>query len=201
MKKIIVAAVAAAIVGGAYADIKMDLLVSYGISDNTGTAGIVPDVVGQDIVLQLYSVGLNGLIDYAAAPANGTLGDILGTAGDGDDILLGSGIFTVANVGAFEDYAAGASISIAAPWTSPVYARVIGAGDNGITAGDWFFQTGIFAAADITDPKALQQAVFVDNGGLGGVANMGQVIPEPATLGLMGIAGLGMFLARKKARS
>ena len=27
-----------------------------------------------------------------------------------------------------------------------------------------------------------------------------EVIPEPATLGLMGIAGLGMFLARKKAR-
>jgi len=27
-----------------------------------------------------------------------------------------------------------------------------------------------------------------------------QVIPEPATLGLMGIAGLGLFLARKKAR-
>ena len=27
-----------------------------------------------------------------------------------------------------------------------------------------------------------------------------EAIPEPATLGLMGIAGLGMFLARKKAR-
>ncbi|MDF7825020.1 PEP-CTERM sorting domain-containing protein, partial [Pontiellaceae bacterium B12227] len=26
------------------------------------------------------------------------------------------------------------------------------------------------------------------------------VIPEPATLGLLGIAGLGMFLARRKAR-
>ncbi len=27
-----------------------------------------------------------------------------------------------------------------------------------------------------------------------------QVVPEPATIGLMGVAGLGMFLARKKAR-
>ncbi|WP_372808530.1 PEP-CTERM sorting domain-containing protein [Pontiella sp.] len=27
-----------------------------------------------------------------------------------------------------------------------------------------------------------------------------EVIPEPATLGLMGVAGLGMFLARRKAR-
>ncbi len=37
-----------------------------------------------------------------------------------------------------------------------------------------------------------------------GVLNINQnattVIPEPATLGLMGVAGLGMFLARKKAR-
>ena len=27
------------------------------------------------------------------------------------------------------------------------------------------------------------------------------VIPEPATFGLMGVAALGLFLARKKARS
>jgi hypothetical protein len=27
-----------------------------------------------------------------------------------------------------------------------------------------------------------------------------QVVPEPATIGLMGVAGLGMFLARKKTR-
>jgi hypothetical protein len=28
-----------------------------------------------------------------------------------------------------------------------------------------------------------------------------QIVPEPATIGLMGIAGLGMFLARRKVRS
>lgn len=35
----------------------------------------------------------------------------------------------------------------------------------------------------------------------GGAVNINvEVIPEPATLGLMGLAGLGMFLARRKAR-
>ena len=36
---------------------------------------------------------------------------------------------------------------------------------------------------------------------LGNVQTSVEVIPEPATLGLMGIAGLGMFLARKKTRA
>jgi len=36
---------------------------------------------------------------------------------------------------------------------------------------------------------------------LGNVQTSTQVIPEPATLGLMGVAGLGMFLARKKTRA
>lgn len=34
----------------------------------------------------------------------------------------------------------------------------------------------------------------------GNVTTNVQVIPEPATIGLMGIAGLGMFLARRKTR-
>ncbi|MDF7800963.1 PEP-CTERM sorting domain-containing protein [Pontiellaceae bacterium B1224] len=46
-----------------------------------------------------------------------------------------------------------------------------------------------------TDPALVAQSF---NGG--DVQTATEVIPEPATLGLMGIAGLGMFLARKKAR-
>jgi len=36
---------------------------------------------------------------------------------------------------------------------------------------------------------------------LGNVQTSIPVVPEPATLGLMGVAGLGMFLARKKTRA
>ena len=34
----------------------------------------------------------------------------------------------------------------------------------------------------------------------GGIQSNIEVVPEPATLGLMGVAGLGMFLARRKSR-
>ena len=46
-----------------------------------------------------------------------------------------------------------------------------------------------------TDPPAVAQSF---NGGA--VQTSVEVIPEPATIGLMGIAGLGLFLARRKAR-
>ena len=44
--------------------------------------------------------------------------------------------------------------------------------------------------------------VSLPNGtmGVGAAAGSWQAIPEPATVGLMGVAGLGLFLARKKAR-
>jgi hypothetical protein len=45
------------------------------------------------------------------------------------------------------------------------------------------------------NPPAPQQTFLS-----GDITTSVTVIPEPATLGLMGVAGLGMFLARKKAR-
>lgn len=75
------------------------------------------------------------------------------------------------------------------------------------SAGEWFLDTGavdasawVFDAqntATIYQGNAVPGADFttldLNSGGT-------SVIPEPATFGLMGIAGLGMFLARKKAR-
>jgi hypothetical protein len=46
-----------------------------------------------------------------------------------------------------------------------------------------------------TDPAATPQNFDPDTMTIGV-----SVIPEPATFGLMGVAGLGMFLARRKAR-
>jgi hypothetical protein len=46
-----------------------------------------------------------------------------------------------------------------------------------------------------SDPAATPQ-----NFSGGDVTTNIEVVPEPATIGLMGIAGLGMFLARKKSR-
>ena len=50
------------------------------------------------------------------------------------------------------------------------------------------------------DPlKVYGTPVYSSAGGFGQTVNS-YVVPEPATFGLMGVAGLGMFLARKKSR-
>jgi hypothetical protein len=71
---------------------------------------------------------------------------------------------------------------------------------GGIQVGDliglYTFNIKDMAAVGVPAP-ALPQDVVIPNLVAGTTVT---VIPEPATLGLMGIAGLGMFLARKKAR-
>lgn len=69
---------------------------------------------------------------------------------------------------------------------------------GGIAAGDmvglYTFNIEDQAAAGTPAPALAQQVEITSL-----VADT-TVIPEPATIGLMGIAGLGMFLARRKAR-
>lgn len=68
-----------------------------------------------------------------------------------------------------------------------------------IVEGDYIGFTGNIGTLSELQPgadPALAPQVF--NGGA--LQTSVEVIPEPATFGLMGIAGLGMFLARKKAR-
>ena len=71
---------------------------------------------------------------------------------------------------------------------------------GGIQVGDFIGISSVgseildMAAAGSPAPADPQQML------LGDITANVQVIPEPATFGLMGIAGLGMFLARKKAR-
>lgn len=72
---------------------------------------------------------------------------------------------------------------------------------GGIAVGDFI---GLGTGAEILDMAAAGAPApadpqLIDPGAV--TANIQVVaIPEPATLGLMGIAGLGLFLARKKAR-
>ena len=88
-----------------------------------------------------------------------------------------------------------------------LYSRIIEG--PAITAGAWYLQSSlaqlgaglpVYTNPDTTvnppiySTSILAAPVTIDADGL-------QVIPEPATFGLMGIAGLGMFLARKKTRS
>jgi hypothetical protein len=71
-------------------------------------------------------------------------------------------------------------------------------------AGEWYVDTGLINTSawtyDPTNVNTVYAANVVSGSGLVISSNNTQVIPEPGTIGMMGIAGIGMFLARKKAR-
>ena len=81
------------------------------------------------------------------------------------------------------------------------YARVF---ESGAAQGDYYYTGATVDAADWvlvgTDPGTVFSGSIMEDVTTNIDSQGTQVIPEPATFGLMGIAGLGMFLARKKAR-
>lgn len=80
------------------------------------------------------------------------------------------------------------------------YTRVY---ENDGSAGEFFLDIPMGNGADwvfaTTDPGTTYSTDVVAGVQFVG-ANGTTVVPEPATLGLMGVAGLGMFLARRKSR-
>lgn len=74
---------------------------------------------------------------------------------------------------------------------------VTGIGD--IAAGDFIGLTADFDVIDL-QPGGSGTVGLPQSFNPGVVDSNLQVIPEPATIGMMGVAGLGMFLARRKAR-
>jgi hypothetical protein len=65
-----------------------------------------------------------------------------------------------------------------------------------IAVGNWL---GYSDVTEITEANVASPSIDVLIAASRGTGI--EVIPEPATIGMMGIAGLGMFLARRKARS
>jgi hypothetical protein len=83
-----------------------------------------------------------------------------------------------------------------------IYARVF----EGVGAANEYYYTStkVIDTANWvlvgTDPSTVYSASVPEAGIINIDAQGTQVVPEPATIGLMGIAGLGMFLARRKTR-
>ena len=117
----------------------------------------------------------------------------------------------IANIGAIQTFV---DIGIAPPFAGGTYSSANAASDGSIAGataylvvkdglgaiavGDFIGLGGSGVLEDLlpgTDP-----ALPAQNFDGGAVTTNIEVIPEPATLGMMAVAGLGLFLARKKAR-
>lgn len=185
MKKIVTMAVAAAFAGLAVADISINFE-NLGTTVNAAGGGFVNQALAQLI--------------WTAAPVQ-TQGNPDGALNAGE-VLLAEVTTTVGYAGTWSD--------------QPMVVRGTDAGVGGVVADGNFFVRIYDVDAMAKDDYFLQQFVtegplvefakpsdiYQTNGLLGGDidAQGYQIVPEPATIGLMGIAGLGMFLARRKNR-
>ena len=199
MKKIAVTIIASAMAFSAAADYVVNVA-TPGYFEGLGGTGdlstpFLPNL-NDTALVQLYWVGGNGTADNLG-------GNTLNPGGiAGDDELIGS--FTFLNDGAIgnEQYAPVNDIITGAPAYYPgadVFARIFNTIDA--SAGSYYYEGTIQQVASLdpgASPPPLPAAYDL---GLPAVnVAFGLVVPEPATIGLMGIAGLGMFLARRKTR-
>ena len=76
--------------------------------------------------------------------------------------------------------------------------RIYNAAD--VASASHYMDSAIFNLQAVSLPVGATALNVDQSAELSFAAQPWVAIPEPATLGLMGIAGLGMFLARKKAR-
>lgn len=115
------------------------------------------------------------------------------TTGPVGNIDLGVGVYTDANVG-------GAAINSGAFYARIYSAAVPGGPVQGSAFLEMGLQSGPLTAYSASDPTTIYSDNLNDLGTVSIDSQGTTVVPEPATIGLMGIAGLGMFLARRKAR-
>ncbi len=212
MKKLIIALVAIA-TGVTYADIGINYNTVYGFTANGGTTGLLGD--GDTALIQLINTGADGTIGTVSAGGGGMFGD--------DTLITSFTITADTSAGDFSEYAYyNANFTTAnTPGTAvgsglgaDIFARVYQVSTADV--GSKYWESGIVSAG-ATDgtPPAVNAFFQVDatdivaQAGIGtqdvsvtgvDIAAFSTVIPEPATIGLMGIAAAGLFTARRKVR-
>ncbi len=169
----------------AQAEFIIDFYSSFGIFNAEGTGGCLPNF-GDTALLQLIYAGTNGVAD---TEGNNPV------AISGDDELLWSG--TYMNIGGtFEDFAYGDYDIIVTAYrgTGLVYGQ-LSTYSNGVLS----YYTGHIQQMFDRNPATIFTPDEYDLGQ--GLDNQRVItIPEPSTLGLMGIAGVGLLLVRCKRR-
>lgn len=184
MKKIMAIAMVAMVAGITSADLSIDWTsgIAGGVYDDNGV-DFVEGGTAQLIWSTSPMIDTAGAYDVAnMADEFVLLTDVTGAYGQG---FAGSGIWSNADVG-------GNEIS-----SGYFYTRIFSATSDSFL--DIAGGSPVLATYSATDPSTVYSDAV-----LAGVYTINQngttVIPEPATIGLMGIAGLGMFLARRKSR-
>lgn len=191
MKKVMAMIVAAGIAGVAAADIAVNVQNSGGVFTTTGGSYVDSALVQ--------------LVWNASAPATapGTVDATLSAAGD---IILSQFTTTSGYAGTWSDLGDQGGIysdtDVSGTVTSGYLTlRVFDA--SALSVGSTYLQFDIDVDGSLTEYSVTDTTtIYQTDTTLGGdiASSSYEVVPEPATIGLMGIAGLGMFLARRKAR-
>jgi len=192
MKKLIIALVATAAI--AHADISVNLFTGYGFTDNDNAAAVLLNT-GETATIQLINAGANGTADAVTAAGGGMFGD---------DTLIDTISITATASGAadFTGYAyiEGETIEEVGTAGANVFARIY---QGGTSVGSLYYDGLIVAIPNVNlagvPPPTSTSYNFGGNDGVE-AGSFATVIPEPATIGLMGIAAAGLFTARRKVR-
>ena len=196
MRKLITAMAIVAIASFAQADITVNLKTTFGVYAN-GTSYDVILNQGDTALYQLINAGANGAADAPSAAGGGMFGD---------DSLIGTVSVTGSAdpAGDYTGYAflTGTTIEGSGINGANVFARLYV--DSTASAGSLYYDAQIAAIPNVNlagSPPPTPTAY--DFGGAAGLdtATFSTVIPEPATIGLMGIAAAGLFTARRKVRA
>jgi hypothetical protein len=192
MKKLIIALVATAAI--AHADISVNLFTGYGFTDDDNADAVLLNT-GETATIQLINAGANGAADAVTAAGGGMFGD---------DVLIDTISITASASGAadFTGYAyiEAETIEEAGTAGANVFARIY---QGSTAAGSLYYDGAIVAVPNVNlagvPPPTSTSYNFGGNGGVE-VGSFATVIPEPATIGLMGIAAAGLFTVRRKVR-
>ena len=197
MKKLLTAIVASAAI--ANADISVSVYTGYGFTDVSNGADALLLNAGESALIQLIDAGANGAADAVTAAGAGVFGD---------DTLLDSYTYTASSDPAtdFTGYVYTGGITMTGPVgvypSGNIFARLYV--DTAASVGSLYYDGAVEVAPD-GDYSAVPPpapATSYNFGGDSGVdaADFATVIPEPATIGLLGIAAAGLFTARRKVR-
>lgn len=186
MKKLVIALVALTTV--AQASIYINFNTGFGIYANDGASAFL----SQDEVATLSLVRVTGARDIAVT-SGGTVD--VSAISLVDDVAVDTWTIT-GDSASFTDYLYGSrSIDEAAEAGGDFYVYALNA-DSSLIYAEATLSGHDVNSGDVPAPTPTTYQ-FGDPGS-GGVA--ASVIPEPATIGLMGIAAAGLFTARRKVR-